>query len=137
GAVGIPSTVPALDGTGAARRQQGAAALVIAPAVLLRLPLDRQHPLPAVGAQAVPFRADGEQAAETVGVGQLLVLIAAGQTQVVGQRLVARHVVPEADVLPGGGPLGVDAVAMSLGVAPVAGALEGPPRAPRRGGGPA
>src|SRR5690606_21750738 len=99
----------------------------------LVLPFQRQHPLPAVGAPAMPFRADAEQPAEAVGVRQFLVLVAAGPAQLVGERLLARDVVPETDVLAGLRPLGFNAVAVPLGIAPVARPFEAAAR-PHVGG---
>ncbi|CAH0287741.1 hypothetical protein SRABI70_03957 [Pseudomonas sp. Bi70] len=127
--VGIDAAVAVQVGIADARQQQGAQPRVIAKAILLALPFQGDHPLPAAVELAVPFRADGEQAAEAVGIGQLLVLVAASDTQLVGHRWVAGNVIPQADVLPWRRQLHFRAIAVALRVGPVPLPLDAPTRA--------
>ncbi|MCY1530079.1 hypothetical protein D9M68_652550 [compost metagenome] len=102
-----------------AGHQQGTQPRVIAKFVLLALPFQRNHPLPAAVQLAVPFRAESEQTAEAIGVGQVFVLITAGIAQLVGQRRIERHVVPQANVLPWRRQLHLGAITVALRVGPV------------------
>ena len=129
----IEPVVAAQQRIAGARHQQGTEAGIVAQAILLALPLDREHPLPASGALAVPFRPQAEQAAEAVLAGQFLVLIATRQAQLVRQRRIARYVVPQPDVLPWRRQLAFYAIAMPLRVAPVARPV-GPQARPDVGG---
>ncbi len=72
----------------------------------------------------MPLGPDRQQPAQAVVVAQLLVLVTAGITQLVGQRRIERHVVPEADVLPRRGQLGLGTVTVPLRVDPVAGPVQ-------------
>ncbi|MNS31171.1 hypothetical protein D3C72_632190 [compost metagenome] len=112
-----------------AGHQQGTEPGVVAESVFLALPLERDHPLPAAGQLAVPFRADGQQLAEAVLVGDFLFLIATGETQFVGQRRVQRNVVEQPDVLPWRRNFRLPAIAVALRVDPVPGPVGLDPRA--------
>src|SRR3990167_1751825 len=84
------------------------------------LPFQRDHPLPAAIELAVPLRAEGEQTAVDIAIGQIVKLVAAGNPQLVGQRWVEGDVVPEAEILPRCRQLGFRTIAMTLGIDPVA-----------------
>ena len=68
----------------------------------------------------MPFRAEGQQFAQGVGTVDVFELVAAGQTQFVGQRRVERDVVEQPDVLPRRRQFGFPAITVALRVDPVA-----------------
>ena len=98
--VGVDLVITLQVGITQAWHQQRAGPRVIAQVVLLVLPFQRQHALPAAVELAVPFRADSQQTAAAVGIGQVFGLIAAGHPQFIGQRRIERHVIPQANILP-------------------------------------
>ena len=117
---GVDAVVAAQYRIADARHQQGTQARVIAQAVLFMLPFERDDARPAVIQFAVPLRADREQLAQGVGVGDFFVLITRSKTQFIGQRWIQRDVIPGTDVLLGLGYFGFKAVAVTARVAPVA-----------------
>ncbi|MNN62669.1 hypothetical protein D3C81_1779940 [compost metagenome] len=98
----VNTVVAAQVGEAYARHKQVAQARIVAKAILFTLVLERDHALPATGQLAVPFRPHGQQLAQRVCTGDLFVLIAASETQLVGQWWVKGHVVPQPHVLSGG-----------------------------------
>ncbi|MNZ58017.1 hypothetical protein D3C78_760140 [compost metagenome] len=117
--VWIDAVVAAQIGITDAGHQQVTQARVISQAVFFALILERQHPLPATGQLAVPFRANGEQLAQGVGAGDLLVLVATGKAKFIGQRRIERNVVPQPDVLPRCRQFGFPTITVALRVDPM------------------
>src|SRR5471032_3117631 len=117
--VRVDAVVAAQVGIIDPRHHQVTEARVIAQAVFFALIFERDDPRPAAGQFAVPFRAEGEQFTQGVGIGDFFILVAAGKPQFVGKRRVQRDVVPQADVLARRRQLGFPAITVTLWVDPV------------------